>query len=88
MLPRIVLFALLTAAVWTADAWFHARVQPQQSASLAVAAVNGGDQDAANLRLHEAVNDEFVVVPWALTVALFVLCFGSAIVCGARKVVH
>jgi len=88
MLPRIVLFALLTAGVWTADAWFQSRVQPQQSASLAVSAVNGGDQDAANLRLHDAVKDEFVVVPWALTVALFVLCFGSVIVRTAREVVH
>jgi hypothetical protein len=88
MLPRIVLFALLTTGVWMADAWFHARVQPQHSASLAIAAVNGGDQDAADLRLHDAVKDGFVVVPWVLTVAIFVMCFGSAIVRGAKGVVR
>ena len=88
MLPRIVLFALLTTGVWVADAWFHARVQPRQSASLAVAAVNGGDRDAADLRLHSAVKDGSVVLPWVLTVALFAMCFGGVIVRNAREVVR
>ena len=84
----MVLFALLTTCVWLADAWFQARVQPRQLASLAVAAVNGGEPAAADLRLHDAVKDEFVLVPWVLTVALFALCFGSVIVRGAREVVR
>ena len=88
MLPRIVLFALHTTGVWLADAWFQARVEPQQSASLAIAAVNGGNRDAADLRLHDAVKDEFILVPWVLTIALFVLCFGNVIARGAREVVR
>ena len=88
MLPRIVLFALLTTGVWMADAWFHARAQPRQSASLAVAAVNGGDGEAADLRLHDAVKDGTVVLPWLLSIALCVMCFGGVIVRAAREVVR
>ena len=80
MIPRLVLFALLTTGVWLADAYYHARVQPQQSTSLALAAVNGNDRDAVNLRANDAAKDGFVVLPWVLSVALFVMCFGSPIV--------
>ena len=86
MLPRIVLFALLTTGVWLADAWYYGRVQPPQSAALAVAAVNGDDRDAANLRLYDAGKDGVVLLPWVLNGALFVLCFGSPILRFAREV--
>ena len=88
MIPRIVLFALLTGAVWVADAVYLTRVEPRQSASLAVAAVNGGDKAAADARLHAATKDGFVVLPWVLTAALFVMCFGSVMIGPARKVVR
>ena len=88
MIPRIVLFALLTTAVWVADAWYCSRVEPRQSASLAIAAVNGGDAEAANVRLHAAGKDGFVVLPWVLSGALFVLCFGGVLIRSAREVVR
>lgn len=85
MLPRIIVFALLTTGVWLADAYLHGRLQPEQSRRLAVAAVNGDGGDAARLRLHDSAKDGFAVLAPVLTVAFFVLCFGGPIVRSARE---
>ena len=51
------IFAIVAAALWTAEIFWLATCQPELSTRLALHQVNGGNPDARNLREFESVKD-------------------------------
>ena len=77
MTLRIFMFVLLTAAIWGADVYYTTHSQPQAALSASLAAVNGGDREASQLRTQDAAKDALVVLPWLLSVGALAVCFGK-----------
>lgn len=79
MITRIALFVLVSAGIWTADVYFNIIQAPEQSAQNAVAAVNGGDQEAAKLRGYEWGKSNVALVCASLQAILAAACFAKPI---------
>ncbi len=56
-MKRIMIFAVVAAALWTAETFWLATRQPEISTTLALRQVNGGNPDARNLREFESVKE-------------------------------
>src|SRR5512140_2273146 len=56
-MKRILILAVVAAALWTAETIWLATRQPEISSRLALNQVNGGNADARNLREFESVKD-------------------------------
>ena len=85
MILRIFMFVLLTAAIWGADVYYTTRSQPKAALSASLAAVNGGDREASQLRTQDAAKDALVVLPWLLSVGALAVCFGKPMSSAAHQ---
>src|SRR3954454_6214475 len=74
---RVVSFVLLSGAVWSADVWLNETVLPRRSSAQSIAALNGGETEAASLRSSERFKDVVNIGAGALTLGLFSLCLGT-----------
>ena len=79
MKTRAAIFIVLCAAIWTGQAILDNRVQPQVSTLLSINALNGNDQDAANLLNSKKLFDWTTYSGAALTVLAAGLCFGTKV---------
>jgi hypothetical protein len=79
MFLRTVLFAIVCSVIWVGQTVYDSSIQPEVSSSLTVKSVNGGDSDAANLRMAHHVNNQIPTVAWLLTAGAFVVCYGGPI---------
>ena len=74
---RAVSFLVLAGVIWTGDIWLNEVVAPRQSSLHAIAALNGGESEAARVRTYEHYKDAIAVGACALTAAAFLLCIGT-----------
>jgi SPFH domain / Band 7 family len=74
-MKRIVVFGLVTAALWTAENWWLNMHQPQVAAGIALKQLNGGEAAARELRSYQVLKDSVHVAASFFTVlaAMFLL---------------
>lgn len=77
MFRRTFAFALIVAAIWSAEIYFTAIMQPQVASQAAIAAFNGGEAEASQLRATRQIFSSFDLdlLAFALTVAAAVVCY-------------
>lgn len=88
MVKRTFLFVVLCAAIWAGSTYYSSAIQPDVSTQLSVAAVNGGNSDAANLRLAQAANNQIALVTLGFSALAFFVCYGTYIKQGFKKLVN
>src|ERR1051325_54277 len=78
-MKRIIIFATVSAVVWTAESlWLSAR-QPEISQALALQQVNGGTDAARRLREFESLKDSVHVLVGTLLVLAAIGCFNASL---------
>jgi hypothetical protein len=76
-MKRIVIFALITVCLWTADRIWLTTRQPEIATRFALRQVNGGATEARRLREFEALKDTSTELTTFLTLIAAWLCFDS-----------
>jgi hypothetical protein len=87
MVKRTILFVVLCTVIWIGSTFYYSAAQPEISTQLTVAAVNGGNTEAANLRVAQQVNNQVAIVTLGLSSVAFIVCYGTYIKRGIGQLV-
>jgi hypothetical protein len=71
------IFLTLCTAIWIGDGFYDNRLQPEKSSHMAIAAVNGGNAEASNLRESNQITNWIDIASWSATLLAAAVCFGS-----------
>jgi len=83
-MKRLMMFGMVTAALWTAENWLLSTQQADLSARLALNQFNGGNSAARELRSFQSLKDSVQLATALLTLVAAVLTLGPV----ARKFVE
>ena len=75
-MKRLLIFTMVTLAVWTLETWWLSSRQPDLSTGLALRQLNGANPDATALRRFEAGKDLAPMIAGGLTLLAAWVCFG------------
>jgi len=78
-MKRIIIFATVTAILWTAESLWLSSRQPEISKALALQQINGGTNAARRLREFESLKDSLHVLVGTLVVFAAIGCFNAAL---------